>query len=180
MPENKNKKHLLLCAVIAVMICLTACGDPSGQDNIVPPQSSADVALENTAAPNEAGGNCNAEQESAELIFKDCADWEDLIKDDTFYACVPKNRYGGSSGEGDYAEGKFLLWLNRLTLSDSGEIIGRDSLIVPYIVSDGGNRENLSMLSGGRDGEAPYGDSILEITTDINGEITDAVFINQP
>ncbi len=61
------------------------------------------------------------------------------------------------------------------TYTASGEIIERDNIAVPYIVSDYGNEVNLSMLSGGWDGYDPYGDSIWEITTDENGEIIDAV-----
>ncbi len=113
---------------------------------------------------------------TGDILLKERPEEGDLIKGKTFYAQLPKNRYGGNCEEGDYAEGRFIIWVNQVMLSESGEITARDDIAVPYIVSDVGNDENLSMLSGGCDGDKPYGDDIWEISTDENGEIIDAVF----
>lgn len=113
---------------------------------------------------------------SKDVVLKDRPEDTDLIKNRTFYAQIPKNRYGSNFEEGDYAEGEFILWLNEVILSDSGEILERGKYAVPYIVSDNGNDENLCMLSGGLDGYKPYGNDIWKITTDEKGEIIDAEF----
>ena len=137
-------------------------------------QQSTEAAIEETAAPV-------AEYISAAEapVLKDRPEEGDLIKGKTFFAQVPKNRYGGLCEEGDYAIGEFILWLNEVVLSDSGEILQRGKYAVPYIVSDGGNQENICLLSGGNDGEKPYGDDIWEFTTDENGSIVDAVLHSQ-
>ncbi len=111
------------------------------------------------------------------VILKEKPEEGDLIKGETFFARMPKNRYGSNCKEGDYAEGKFIIWLNRVTLSDQGEITGREDDAIPYIVNeDRGNQEHLSMLSGGVDGDYPYGVDVWKITTDEEGTIVDAVF----
>lgn len=99
------------------------------------------------------------------------------MKNQTFYAKLPRSRYGGYCEEGDYAIGRFLIWLLPVSLSESGECIPAGNVAVPYIVSEAGNEENLCLLSGGNDGYYPYGDDIYEITTNVNGEIIDAVFL---
>lgn len=113
------------------------------------------------------------------VILKKEPEENDLIKGETFYAQLPKSRYGGNYETGDYAEGEFIIWVNRIELSETGEITARDGIAVPYIVGgDGneGNEENLSMLSGGWDGDYPYDDEIWKITTNEDGRIVDAVF----
>ena len=110
-------------------------------------------------------------------ILLDKATEGDLRKSDTFYARIPKNRYGGHCEEGDYAVGSFLLWLCPVELAEDGTILSEEPTAVPYIVSSEGNRENLCLLSGGPDGNDPYGEDICRITTDEKGEIIDAVFI---
>ena len=102
----------------------------------------------------------------------------DLITNETFYAKVLKNRYGGYAEEDAYAPDRFLLWVMPMEMSASGDFEEACSFAVPYIVSDEGNDENLSLLSGGVDGMDPYGEAILRLTTDKNGEIVDAVFID--
>ncbi|MBQ4459529.1 MAG: hypothetical protein II911_03925, partial [Clostridia bacterium] len=102
---------------------------------------------------------------------------DELKKEATFYARVPKNRYGGSCQEGDYAFGSFLLWLCEVELAEDGTVVKEAQIAVPYIVSSGGNGENLSLLSGGPDGMDPYGDDVWKFTTDEKGEIVDAVFV---
>ncbi len=101
-----------------------------------------------------------------------------LRKSETFYARVPKNRYGGSCEEGDYAVGKFLLWLCPVELAEDGSVRSAEPVAVPYIVSSDGNGENLSMLSGGMDGLKPYGDEVWQFTTDEKGQIIDAVYVS--
>ena len=101
-----------------------------------------------------------------------------LRKSETFCARVPKNRYGGSCEEGDYAVGKFLLWLCPVELAEDGSVLSAEPVAVPYIVSSGGNGENLSMLSGGNDGLKPYGDEVWRFTTDEHGQIIDAVYVS--
>lgn len=130
---------------------------------------------EDAVFPDEEASSAEPGETEA-FLLKDRPEEGDLIRGQRFYAQLPKNRYGGNCEEGDYAEGRFIIWVNRVTLSESGEIIRRDRLAVPYIIGDHGNAENLSMLSGGPDGDHPYGDEIWEITTNENGEIIDAVF----
>ncbi len=162
-----------MMAAVLSFICMSGCGDSSTTQEISTAEAGTGVST--SAAINTSTAITTAEQIAAEPIIKERPDEGDLIKSETFYAQLPKNRYGGHSEEGDYAEGKFIIWVNRVKLSESGDIIGRDNIVVPYIVGEG-NDENLSMLSGGNDGDKPYGDDIWVITTNEKGEIVDAVF----
>ena len=114
-------------------------------------------------------------QKEDRIVCKSFPKEGDLIINSSFFATVPENRYGGNSSDFDYAPGEFLLWLSPMELTDDGYFIRKNSIAVPYIVSDDGNGENLSILSGGNDGLNPYGDSILYFTTDSAGEIIDVL-----
>lgn len=192
----KWKGLLIAGAVVMGFSGLSGCAQKSeNRENHAPANASSGGAVDNKGdlwervekgiAAYEAAGSSAAEaaaratladpEASGEVLLKDSPEEGDLIRGGTFYAWVPRNRYGASAEEGDYARGQFLLWLNQVELSESGELAARSSIAVPYIVSEDGNAENLSMLSGGRDGDRPYDDEIWEITTDENGEIIDAV-----
>lgn len=98
-------------------------------------------------------------------------------KNDTFNAAIWKSRYGDSSEPGDFGEGRFVLWVDDVEVLDDYTIVNDVRESVPYIVSDGGNDENLCMLSGGPAGWFVYDAGIYQVTTDENGEIIDAVYI---
>ena len=192
----KWKSILIAGAVVISFSGLSGCAQKSeNKEKHAPADYSAGQAADNKKVLRdrfekkrteyEAAGSSAAEdaeyatladpEAADEVLLKDEPEEGDLIRNETFYAWVPKNRYGGSCKEGDYASGQFLLWLNRVELSESGELAARSSIAVPYIISKDGNAENLSMLSGGCDGNSPYDDEIWEITTDKNGEIIDAI-----
>ena len=93
----------------------------------------------------------------------------------SFYAQMPKNRYGYRSEPGDFGYGEFVIFVDEVTLGGDGyEIINDVRESVPYIVGEG---EGTSELSGGNDGLMPYGNGVYRITTDSEGKIIDARFI---
>lgn len=116
-------------------------------------------------------------EDGGETVFRDAPEAGDLLCAQTFYALLPKSRYGGSCEEGDYAFGRFLIWADVVERSEDGGFVNAERVAVPYIVSGGGSRENLSLLSGGPDGLDPYGSAVYALTTDEAGEIIDAVVV---
>ena len=164
------KKGLMVSIALLLMLSFTGCQKEN---------SLTEEAVQVSEAETSEEGKLPKANDTKLLeapIMKEAPDEGDLLIDTTFYAKIPRNRYGGSADEGAYAPGKFLLWVMPIELKEDGSIVELSSVIVPYIVSDEGNDENLSMLSGGWDGENPYGDAILRLTTNDLGEIVDALF----
>lgn len=175
---KRNRLYYVIWMLCLLLLLCVGCSKENAGESVGGKVSENDTvfAADIKSPPSGEAEETETGKNTKTPTVKAMPDEGDLLKNATFYAKILRNRYGGNTNEHDYAPGEFLLWALPVELQEDGSVVELSSVIVPYIVSDEGNDENLSMLSGGWDGEAPYGEAILMLTTDAKGEIVDAVF----